>query len=160
MNRTELIKQIYQESNCGATKQQIGKIINTMARVMLEELLIDPERAYIRLAGIGIFKLMKKKVYVNPKKLGKGERIYMDRWCFKFIPTKVIKDIANGKKDIHEWIIGHDPAYPDRKKVNYATPAYARSFIKRQNGFKRGVTVVDKARKQKEDIAKRLPEID
>lgn len=156
----ELTKQVTREVDEGLTREQVTKVILTMWRIILEELIINPQDAKIMIHGLG-------KIYLQKKRFNCGlyEKKQDTRWIFRFKQSEQLKSVINGRKDLTDMEIGFKPLYFERlqvKKPTYAQLAEGErkyAEMKRRNiKYNRAEVRAEKEKAKKNDIASRLPE--
>lgn len=128
MNNSELCKQIVRECGVGITYEQMKQIMATMWRIMIEELLSNPQEAEVMFTGIGKFDMKLRRYNVFPRKEDgtfTGERELKPFWQLRFHPSLPVREVINSKRDIKELELGFKPLYfdkenklPSRKKLN------------------------------------------
>ena len=112
MTFSEWVKRISKETDSKIPYALVRDIMVAGIRLIVEEFLINPAEVDFEILGIGRFYLNHRICHNNFPVDEDSE--YKTYWTIQFKPSKILKDVLNGKKDPHGMLIGYKtPLYPD-----------------------------------------------
>lgn len=166
MTFKEMVKQIHKECGAGVTYQQTMRIMVTAVRVVLEEICLNPETAYVEFTSLGKFYAINREYSVPNLSRENGEfkhngRTKMRRWGLRFRPYPNIAKVINGDMHMRDLKIASIPLYPEeplldpnRKQIKFTTDQTMNYQIHRRMKNEK------KKSQRRVNIASRLPEDD
>ena len=170
MTFLEWYKQTAKDFGNGVTYDLVKDILVMAIRVAIEELMTNPADADLDITGIGRFYLNHRVCHNNFYELGSGKE-YTVKWTIQFKPSSVLKDTINGKRDVHDLLIGSViPLYPEHiyksgKKIRGSGKKFKEKPKIREYNIQKNIRYVEAEKKMEEqqnkkEIKSKLPEVD